>query len=406
MTPRPYQIEGSYFLADRRCALLADQMRVGKSPQAIMACDNIAAERVLITCPAIARYQWAMQWRDWSGRGPAVILEDDVRSLSDFRGVMIMSYNRALTNRAALIAPPKWNVFIPDEAHFAKTPTAQRTSLVYGRNGVGWNSDRLWALTGTPAPNHAGEMWAMLTAFGVIKASYDDFIRYFCIYDEVKGRFHGNKAKHLPELRALIAPFTLRRTLAEVAPHIPRIGYNFFVAKPSNDADLGSDDPDKVAAQDRIEVAMGKLPVLVEEIVECIGSREYDQTVVFGYHVDPLQELVARLRDCNIEAATLTGRDSDSKKANVQEGFKEGSISVIAAQIIAAGMAIDLSPASHGYFLELDYVPDNNAQAAHRLVNIEKGAPVTMDILTWPGTQDDKVQRRIIRKVETAVFKS
>lgn len=407
MTPRPYQIEGSYFLADRRCALLADQMRVGKSPQAIMGCDIIAAERVLITCPAIARYQWARQWGDWSGRESAVILEDDVRSLSDFRGVMIMSYNRALTNRAALLAPPKWDVFIPDEAHFAKTPTAQRTSLVYGRNGVGWNSDRLWALTGTPAPNHAGEMWAMLRAFGIVKASYEDFIRYFCIYDEVKGRFHGNKTEHLPELRALIAPVTLRRTLAEVAPHLPRIGYNFFVVKPGEGVvDLPTDDESQIKDIDRITVAMAKIPTLVEEIVECITSREYDQTVVYGYHVEPLQELVAALNERRIGAATMTGRDSDRKRENVQKEFKSGALPVVAAQIIAAGTAIDLSAASHAYFLELDYVPDNNAQAAHRLVNIEKGAPVTCDILTWPGTQDDKVQRRIIRKVETAVFKS
>lgn len=407
MTPRSYQIEGAQFLFDRRCALLADQMRVGKTPQAIMACDRGDFQRILVMCPAIARYQWAQQWRDWSSRDrEIIIIEGDGGSFENFKGVAIMSYNRGLTNRAALLAGPKWDVFIPDEAHFAKTPTAQRTSLVYGTKGVGWNSERLWALTGTPAPNHAGEMWALLTAFGIVKASYMDFVNYFCIYDAEKGRFHGNKKKHLAELRALIAPITLRRTLAEVAPHIPRIGYNFYVVKPETAADLNNDDPNQVADQNRIDVAMAKIPTLAEEIAECIRSGEYDQTVVYGYHVDPLKALVSALNKLGIDAATMTGRDSDRKRQNVQDTFKMGVLPVVAAQIIAAGTAIDLSAARHGYFLELDYVPDNNAQAAHRLVNMEKPDPVTFDILTWPGTKDDRVQRRIIRKVETAIFKS
>lgn len=406
MIPRPYQIVGRDFLAEKRCALLADQMRVGKTPQAIMAADRIGAERILVLCPAIATYQWAVQWAEWSSRAPAVILDSTGGRFSGFKGVLISSYNRALMNLEALKAGPKWDLFIPDEAHFAKAPTAQRTSMVYGRKGIGWNAERLWALTGTPAPNHAGEMWAMLRAFGVIKASYDDFVRYFCIYDERRNRFHGNKKQHLAELRELIKPFTLRRTLREVAPDMPRISYNFYVVKPEDMTDLNTDDPEQVAEQDRIAVALAKVPVLAEEIAENLAAQEYTQTVVFGYHVEPLRELVAALGERGIDAATLTGRDSPRKRANVQEAFKMGVLPVIAAQMIAAGVAVDLSAAQHCYMLELDWVPDNNAQAAHRLVNMQTQDPVTVDILSWPNTKDDIVQRRIMKKVSTAVFKS
>ena len=47
LTPRPYQIEGRDFLASRTRALLADEMRVGKSCQAVMAVGNLvgAADR-------------------------------------------------------------------------------------------------------------------------------------------------------------------------------------------------------------------------------------------------------------------------------------------------------------------------------------------------------------------------
>jgi SNF2 family DNA or RNA helicase len=236
--------------------------------------------------------------------------------------------------------------------------------------------------------------------------SYDEFASYFCIYDQKKGRFHGNKKQHLAELRALIKPFTLRRTLADVAPSMPRVSFNFMVVKPDGDADLKTEDESRVDPEDRIAVAMGKVGPLADEIQNNIEGQEYAQTVVFGYHVDPLKALVATLIERGIEAATITGRDSNTKRRNVQEAHTLGILPVLAVQILAGGIAIDLSAASHGYFLELDYVPDNNAQAAARLVNLQTQTPVSFDILTWPGTKDDAVQRRLIQKVRTAVFKT
>lgn len=211
MTPRPYQLVGRDFLAARTRALLADQMRVGKTPQAIMAVDKICTHeaRVLVLCPAIACHQWQEQWYEWdSTRLPYILGKEPPRD----EKVLIASYNRAMQHREALTRR-MWHVLIVDEAHFAKNPTAQRTKLVYGKGGIGWNSDRIWALTGTPAPNHAGELWPMLRAFGAVKCSYEEFVRHFCYYNEREGHIFGNKPQHLAELRALLAPFTLRRTL-------------------------------------------------------------------------------------------------------------------------------------------------------------------------------------------------
>ena len=71
---------------------------------------------------------------------------------------------------------------------------------------------------------------------------------------------------------------------------------------------------------------------------------------------------------------------------------------MICANILTAGTAIDLSAASHGYFLELDWVPGNNTQAANRLVSMGKDEPVTFDVVTWPGSVDDAVQRILLTR--------
>jgi SWI/SNF-related matrix-associated actin-dependent regulator 1 of chromatin subfamily A len=403
MILRPYQIVGRDFLASRRHAMLADQMRVGKTPQAIVAADAIEAKRVLVACPAIACEHWRNEWATWSPhREPAQIFTRTPPG-KDFEGVAIMSYARLVQHIDALRDTRRWDAFIPDEAHFAKSPSAQRTRAVYGTTGAGWNADRIWPLTGTPSPNHAGEIWPMLRAFGIVKVDYDAFVRYFCYTDET-GKPRGNKRAHLEELRALIKPYILRRTRKEVAPDMPEISYNFLAFAQQN-MDLLSDDPNEVTAENRIAVANAKVPDLAEEILENLEGGEYSSTVVFGYHVEPLKKLQNWLYDSGVNVRLLTGETPQARRQEILAGFRMGAVQVIGAQILAAGTAVDMSAASHGYFLELDFVPGNNEQAASRLISLQKDEPVTMDICTWPGTVDDGVQRTIIRKVKTAVFK-
>ena len=65
MNLRPYQEVGRDFLAARTKALLADEMRVGKTPQAIVAAAKCGAQRILVVCPAIAVPQWKQEFIRW-----------------------------------------------------------------------------------------------------------------------------------------------------------------------------------------------------------------------------------------------------------------------------------------------------------------------------------------------------
>ena len=82
----------------------------------------------------------------------------------------------------------------------------------------------------------------------------------------------------------------------------------------------------------------------------------------------------------------------------IQEQFRAGKLDVIVGQIRACGTAIDLSAARHAYFLELDWVPASNMQAANRLVAIGKKEPVTVDVVTVPGSIDDRVQKILLTR--------
>lgn len=392
LTPRPYQIEGRDFLASRRHALLADEMRVGKTPQAIMACHKLDVQDVLVLCPAIAVPHWAREFRRWYDALGAMLLPS----------LTVLSYDMARNNMEGLLR--RWyDVMIVDEAHFAKNPEAARTRMVYGKGGLGHRASRLWALSGTPAPRHAGELWPMLRAFGVVGMDYEAFTRRYCTYNPYTDRITGTKEKHIPELKALLAEVMLRRTRKDVAPDMPAIGFEFLEMKPLGfdlPAAADADDQDSVDTEDRIEVAKAKAKQLAPEIIDSINNKLYAQTVVFGWHKEPLAELSRALLEAGVRSVTLTGDTPPRGRETIQGEFRDGRIKVICANILAAGTAIDLSAASHGHFLELDWVSGNNLQAANRLVSMDKKEPVTFDICTWPGSVDDRIQKVLVRRVK------
>ncbi len=393
LTPRPYQIEGRDFLAGRTRALLADEMRVGKSCQAIMAAHKLGAQSMLVTCPAIAVPHWHREIEKWWPSGP-------------LPKAQVLSYNKATTLWEEGFSQPRFDVFIPDEAHFAKTPTAKRTRMVYGKTGFGQAAGAIWPLSGTPAPKHAAELWPMLKAFGVVGMDYQAFIERYCVYDKWADKIRGTKQSMIPELRTLLATVMLRRTRKDVAPDMPAIDFQFLEITPTTAADLPAgidtehleDNPTSMQAE-RIAVAQSKVVPLAKNIDFAISNELLKQTVVFGWHTEPLEHLTRLLNSLNINTELITGKTTPVQREKIQNNFRSGLTQVIVGNIMSCGTAIDLSSASHGHFIELDWVSGNNVQAANRLVSMEKKEKVTIDVATVPGTIDDGVQQVLMRRV-------
>jgi len=399
MTPAPskYQLVGRDFLASKRHALLADEMRVRKSRQAIMAAHKVNAKRIQVVCPAIAVEHWHREFAKW--------WEGDT-----LPQLKVRSYDRLRLDWDS-IKDERFDVSIADECHFARNPNAQRTKLIYGKNGIGWNSDRLWVLSGTPAPKHAGELWPMLRAFGVVAMDYDWFVARYCVVNKFTQRIVGTKTGMIPELKELLAKVMLRRTRREVAPEMPDISYDFLEIPLVESVDLqipsGLSEAQLaewleanagVDREDRIEVAAAKAPAVVDHIKFDIGNSLLQQTVVFGWHTEPLELLARMLNEAGIRTELLTGRTTQKQRERIQLSFRGGETQVIVGNILAAGTAIDLSAASHGFFLELDWVPANNVQAANRLVALDKKEPVTYDVASCTGSVDERVQKVLIRR--------
>jgi SNF2 family DNA or RNA helicase len=126
-----------------------------------------------------------------------------------------------------------WDLMILDEAHYLKNPS-NRTMTLYGRagtnTGIQASCHRVILLTGTPTPNHAGELYQHVRTFwpdAIISPrrqmpmnlpEFED--RYTRYRDTVYGR-QVTGSKNQGELRAALKGVVLRRRKDEVRPELP-----------------------------------------------------------------------------------------------------------------------------------------------------------------------------------------
>lgn len=70
---RPYQHEDEAFLVQRSAAMLCQPPRAGKTLTALAAACLMAAERVLVLAPAIAKWVWADEIAKWLGKSALLV---------------------------------------------------------------------------------------------------------------------------------------------------------------------------------------------------------------------------------------------------------------------------------------------------------------------------------------------
>lgn len=442
MIPKPTQLSGAQFLAERNYALLADLPRVGKTGAAIIAADYRMAESILVVTTASGRGVWKAGLTAWSSFDRNVQVLTGGKSLRPETTVAIVGWG-GLTQpklRAELLKR-RWSVAMLDEAHAAKNFEAKRTQAVYGTlvdDGADLNTataltrtaDAVWLLTGTPLPNSPADAYPMLralfperltTAFGPTDVTtFSAFMKRYCKTRPMKVG-HGYFAKwidvfvegiNLDELNARIAGMFLQRTQQDVGimePDYETMPLIAPTALPSEITDQmkGALILEAARTGDRsaLEMHMGPLRRLTGEIkaglvVEAVKEEldgALDKVVLAYWHKD----VGAALLD-GLEKYGVTGIDGSTsgkaRSANEQRFLRDPKCRVFLAQIQAAGEAIDLSSASNLIFVESSFVPKDMAQMALRVTNHTQKQRPLVRVATLEGSIDDALQTVLMRK--------
>ncbi len=439
---KDFQIIGRDFLIKKKKALLADEMRLGKTVQVIEAIKVIEPKKVLVICPAVACIVWEDESVEWELDMYLVEPQDALTHRSKEGFVTVVSYEMASKHKKILTAI-EWDLLIIDEGHFLKTPTSLRTKTVYGPKGIARHTKRIWILTGTPAPNNVSELWTMLSVFGYTSMGHDDFINYYCNVNYVTGKILGTQKKRIPELRKILKKFMLRRKKKDVAPELP---FAVVERRPIK-ADLKMVDyllpmeSKELIREADLETAKllnklktfktdrGKLNHLEENVLEYATLRRItgilkvgavfklieheikhkltNKLVVFAYHTQVIEALLFLLKEAKIPAVSIYGKTTNVQKRKALETFKKtgrNCTQVIVCQIQSAGTAIDLSVASEGIMVERDWVPGNNLQAFERMGGFkQKEDTIRIRDIVITGSVDDYIFKTLERKTNELI---
>jgi SWI/SNF-related matrix-associated actin-dependent regulator 1 of chromatin subfamily A len=440
----PYQLDGAAWLAQKRFALLADEMGLGKTCQAITAADAIAAEKVLILCPASVRINWLREFAKFSVRGlrsVALLRGDDTPLESD---LVTCSYDLATKSSInstlrAWLGSRTNTLLVLDESHFLKSVDAARSHAVLARGGLIHHAQRTWALSGTPAPNNYAELWPLLRCFGAYGGSYGAFVSQFC---KTRPTPHGVAIyghQNIAQFRELIAPIMLRRKVEDVMHQLPSIRFD-DVTVPAGEVDLELCFPEHFLIAGRQEewhakleadkaavaalvghtglgadglVALGGIAKSVSTLRKFTGLQKVgpvvelltdefnsglDKIVILAHHRDVIENL--RVGLSKFKPVTLYGGTSpEARQRNIDRFARDPKYRVFIGNILALPGVDGLQNLCCNVLLvEPDWVPANNAQAIMRVRRIGQSRPVWVRSVMLEGNELDRRIQQVLRR--------
>ena len=407
------------WLRSRQFGMLADEMGLGKTVQALTAARLTKSKRITVLCPAAVTHMWERKAEEVFGRSTRVYSFNKAEEAHD------LSY---------------LGVLIVDEWHYLKNPEANRTNVVLGKGGLIHHCDRAWALSGTPMPNHPGELWSWMYVTGATNMSYEKWVQTFCTMGRFK-KIRGARKLAIPQLRKLLSGHILRRLQRTVMKDLPpvridtlniktarvnpaELDYWFpsiflngqsvadFDARIAEETEtlkkaLATGDPGELEliaehlATLHKYFGMLKMPGIGKLLVEELEQKLYSKIVVFAMHRNVLFGLRDYLKLHGVKSVMMFGGSTKREKV-IDDFINDRRVAVFLGQINAAGTGVDgLQEVCHNVLLaERAWSPSVNDQAIARLARIGQKNPVNVRIAAAEGTLDEALAGVLKRKTE------
>ena len=383
-----YQKQGIEFLVSRQGGMLLDEQGLGKTVQALKACEKVDPQVLVIVCPAIMRGTWLHH--------VANLMPSNIQ-------VVINSYEWyvKLDNYKSLLKSIKRKkvAVIVDEAHYIKTPTSKRTKTVQHLLSLD-NIVFKVLLTGTPVTRDVDDLYTQLKVF------YPDFCRSIfeyrkkymrCIHSYFGDVYKGFKNDYSrQEIIKYLKSCSLRRTKKSAGLNLPSImrqpvyiDINKKIAKESlsildyatkvingvDDYTLYKTDLAEEAshiASIRKALGVAKVPQVLQYVEHLLQSG-ITKLVLFGVHVDVVNLIYESLKEKYKEIKThrIIGATTSTQREKIIKEFQElETPQILVANMIACGVGVTLTKSHTVVFAELDFTPSNIMQAEARVHRI------------------------------------
>lgn len=399
-----HQVDGIRTLARWRSFILADDMGLGKSLEAItvFTIDVVRgwAKTAIVVCPATLKGNWADELEKFT-QIRYMILEGTPNQrnmqLAEFftweaPKILIVNYEQVSAHLKAFDAF-KFDVAIFDEAHYLKNPRAKRTKAC-----LSMYSGRSFLLTGTPMLNHVNELWALLHRVAPAEyPKYWSFVNRYCVFGGWKDKQIVG-VKNERELITRLQTVMLRRLKEDVLdlPEVQIIERRVDLSPEQRK--LYDEVVDEMrlprvdmAEPDDIENALtkflrlkqicgttlpftgkdisSKLDLAVEDDEELLLNEH--KVVVFTQFRDVQRAYKDRMHALGYPVWELHGDIPIKERQNVvKEWSMSASPGILVCMLQVAGVGLNMVAAKHASFLDKLFVPGLNRQAIDRLHRI------------------------------------
>jgi superfamily II DNA or RNA helicase len=419
---RDYQREGFAWMSRLERwgagALLADDMGLGKTVQAIavMAAKAVAGP-TLVVAPTSVCGNWAAEIARFApGLRTIRLAESGDRGVAlgalQPGDVLIASYG-LLAREQERLGAVAWAMAILDEAQAIKNPDTRRAEA-----SRRLNADFRLALTGTPVENDLDELWSLFAFVNPgLLGGRDRFARRFATPIA-----RDNDANAKAALRALVRPFLLRRTKAQVLQELPprteqtllveqapeeRAFYEALRRRALERLEEAGTERTRIhilaeitklrqacchpalAAPDS-EVASAKLEALLDLVDNLREGRH--RALVFSQFVGHLSKVRAALDGKGVSYQYLDGSTPAAEREKRVAAFQAGAGELFLISLKAGGFGLNLTAADYVIHLDPWWNPAVEDQASDRAHRIGQQRPVTIYRLIVK----DSIEERIV----------
>mgnify|MGYP003664948923 CR=1 FL=1 len=426
----PFQYVGVAFCeAANGRALIGDEMGIGKTIQAI-AYSVLHPEQwpVLVVAPANVKYNWANEIAKWIPDASLCVIKNGKSELegADFT---IINYDLMAKKQDELLAEG-YNLVIMDESHYIKNPKAQRTEACIA---LAQQAKGLICLTGTPITNRPAEFYTQLNLLRPNQfSSWWSYAKRYCDAKQTRFGWKTDGASNLSELNERARDFMVRRLLTEVIPEMPDL-VEQYVPVELDDNDWHSYQECLHQWQEQYEYYLDHPPMPAGFVLNMLTDLRHEcgrlkttfaanyildyvqqtgkQIVVFTHHRDVMDAIAAQLTD-QLHLLTrgngfdiIRGGVSAQQRTKTVEAFQNGNLDVLLCATVAAKEGITLTNADTVVFVEREWVPGWESQAAHRIRRIGQESSFCRQVfLSVPNSIDAKFDAVV--KSKAAVVKA
>uniref|UniRef100_A0AAQ5X5D9 Chromodomain-helicase-DNA-binding protein 1-like n=1 Tax=Amphiprion ocellaris TaxID=80972 RepID=A0AAQ5X5D9_AMPOC len=441
---RPYQLDGVQWLTqclnNQQGCILGDEMGLGKTCQTISLLVYMSGALgkkgpFLVLSPLSVMENWRKELECFAPSLVVLCYKGDKDRRAEIQretnsqdfNVLLTTYELCLKD-ASFLKRWKWKVLVVDEAHRLKNQNSllHKTLTEFS---VGFRV----LLTGTPIQNNLQELYSLLSFIQPSVFTADDVDSFVNSYSNVQ-----SQPALAAELQSVLEPFLLRRVKSEVAVDLPKktelvvyhgmsaLQKKYYKAVLTKDLEAFGNEQGSKTRLLNILMNLRKCvdhPYLFdgvepepfemgEHLVEASGKLFLlDSMLAFlhkgGHRVllfsqmtrmlDILQDYM-EYRDYSYER--LDGSVRGEERNLAVKNFSSKDIFVFLLSTKAGGVGMNLTAADTVIFVDSDFNPQNDLQAAARCHRIGQNRPVKVIRLLARDTVEEIMYSRAVSKLQ------